>query len=135
MPRQAGAAPASIACRSGLNRSTTGCCSGCTAPTMRHALPPRCGRCARDNPACWSGRPDRGLGPAAHSFDGAMRRWNLAAWEAYRRAVASGRSPVASQEVLTDEQRELERVYLALRTDAGLDVAALSRPLPPSTTR
>src|SRR5207248_1430420 len=90
-------------------------------------------RSSRHTPAYWSGRPCRGLGRAAHSFAGAMRRWNLAAWEAYRRAVASGRSPVASQEVLTDEQRELERVYLALRTDAGLDVAALSRPLPPST--
>ncbi len=95
----------------------------------------RDGRRSRHNSAYWSGRPYRGLGPAAHSFDGAMRRWNLAAWEAYRRAVASGRSPVASQEVLTDEQRELERVYLALRTDAGLDVASLSRPLPPSTAR
>src|SRR5207249_9292342 len=59
-------------------------------------------------------------------------RWNLGDWEAYGRAGAAGRSPVASQEVLTDEQRELERVYLALRTDAGLPVAALCRPLPPS---
>ena len=87
---------------------------------------------SRHNSAYWLGRSYLGLGPAAHSFDGAMRRWNLAAWEAYRRAVAAGRSPVGSQEVLTDEQRELERVYLALRTDAGLPVAALCRPLPPS---
>src|SRR6266550_2929949 len=93
----------------------------------------RDGRRSRHNSAYWSGRPYRGLGPAAHSFDGAMRRWNLAAWEAYRRAVASGRSPVASHEVLSDEQRELERVYLALRTDAGLDVATRCRPLPTST--
>src|SRR5205823_946368 len=84
----------------------------------------RDGRRSRHNSAYWSGRPYRGLGPAAHSFDGTERRWNLAAWEAYRRAVAAGRSPVASREVLSDEQRELERVYLALRTDAGLDVAA-----------
>src|SRR2546429_125146 len=95
----------------------------------------RDGRRSRHHSAYWSGRAYGGLGPAAHSFDGAMRRWNLAAWEAYRRAVAAGRSPVASQEVLTDEQRELERVYLALRTDAGLPVAALCRPLPPSAAR
>ena len=92
----------------------------------------RDGRRSRHNSAYWSGRAYGGLGPAAHSFDGAMRRWNVSAWEAYRRAVAAGRSPVASQEVLTDEQRELERVYLALRTDAGLPVAGLCRPLPPS---
>src|SRR5438128_8767287 len=71
---------------------------------------------SRHNMAYWSGRPYLGLGPAAHSFDGRARRWNLAAWEAYRHAVAAGRSPVESEEVLTDEQRELERVYLSLRT-------------------
>src|SRR5205807_165629 len=90
---------------------------------------------SRHNSAYWSGRSYSGLGPAAHSFDGAARRWNLSAWESYRRAVAAGRSPVASQEILSNEQRELERVYLALRTDAGLDVAALYRPLPSSTVR
>jgi oxygen-independent coproporphyrinogen III oxidase len=79
---------------------------------------------SRHNSAYWSGRSYGGLGPAAHSFDGAVRRWNLSAWEAYRRAVAAGGSPVASQEVLSDEQRELERVYLALRTDAGLPPSA-----------
>ena len=90
---------------------------------------------SRHNSAYWSGRPYAGLGPAAHSFDGAARRWNLTAWEAYRRAVAADRSPVAFQEILSDEQRELERVYLALRTDAGLPLASLSRPLAPSTVR
>jgi len=95
----------------------------------------RDGARSRHNSAYWSGRPYAGLGPAAHSFDGATRHWNLPAWEAYRRAVASGCSPVASQEVLSDEQRELERVYLALRTDAGLPITAFQRPLPPSTAR
>jgi oxygen-independent coproporphyrinogen-3 oxidase len=68
-----------------------------------------------------------GLGPAAHSFDGRARRWNLAAWEAYRRALAEGRSPVESEEVLTEDQSELERIYLALRTDAGLPRDAFAR--------
>jgi oxygen-independent coproporphyrinogen-3 oxidase len=92
-------------------------------------------RRSRHNSAYWSGRPYLGLGPAAHSFDGVARRWNLPAWEAYRRAVAAGRSPVESQEVLTDEQRELERVYLALRTDTGLPLTAPYRPLPPSAAQ
>jgi len=77
---------------------------------------------SRHNSAYWTGRPYLGLGPAAHSFDGSTRRWNLRAWEAYRRAIAEGRSPVESEEALTPEQRELERVYLALRTDAGLSL-------------
>ena len=90
---------------------------------------------SQHNSAYWSGRPYLGLGPAAHSFDGTTRRWNLRAWEAYRRAIAEGRSPVESEERLTDEQRELERVYLALRTDAGLPITDRYRPLPPLTAR
>lgn len=85
---------------------------------------------SRHNSAYWTGRPYVGLGPAAHSFDGAARRWNVAAWEAYRAAVAAGRSPVECEERLSSEQRELERVYLALRTGVGLPLAALCRPLP-----
>ena len=77
---------------------------------------------SRHNSAYWSGRPYVGLGPAAHSFDGRTRRWNLRAWEAYRLAVAEGRSAVESEETLTEEQRELEAVYLGLRSSDGIAV-------------
>jgi len=90
---------------------------------------------SRHNSAYWSGRAYVGLGPAAHSYDGRARRWNIPAWPAYARAIAAGRSPVECEEILTPEQRELERLYLALRTDAGLPVTALDRPRPPSTAR
>jgi oxygen-independent coproporphyrinogen-3 oxidase len=83
---------------------------------------------SQHNSAYWSGRPYVGLGPAAHSFDGTTRRWNLRAWEAYRRAVAEGRSVVESEERLTDEQRETEAIYLGLRTVEGVP----SRRLPAS---
>src|SRR5881396_3556859 len=95
----------------------------------------RDGHRSRHNSAYWSGRAYLGLGPAAHSFDGRARRWNLAAWETYRRALAAGRSAVDAEEVLSEEQRELERLYLALRTDAGMPLAALCRPLPPAAAR
>ncbi len=87
---------------------------------------------SRHNSAYWSGKPYVGLGPAAHSFDGTTRRWNLRAWEAYRRAIAEGRSAVESEERLTAEQSALERIYLGLRTVEGLPYAALRRPSPPS---
>src|SRR6184192_3866797 len=90
---------------------------------------------SRHNSAYWSGRAYVGLGPAAHSFDGELRRWNIPAWPAYARAIAAGRSPVECEEILTPEQRELERVYLALRTDAGLPLNALHHPPPTSTAR
>ncbi len=88
---------------------------------------------SRHNSAYWSGRPYVGLGPAAHSFDGTTRRWNLRAWEAYRRAIAEGCSAVESKEVLTDEQKEMEAIYLGLRTVEGVPFAAVSprRPSPP----
>jgi len=81
---------------------------------------------SRHNSAYWAGKPYVGLGPAAHSFDGRTRRWNLRAWEAYRRAVAEGRSPLESEETLTDEQREIEAIYLGLRTVEGVPFAAAS---------
>ena len=90
---------------------------------------------SKHNSAYWSGRPYVGLGPAAHSFDGRTRRWNLRTWEAYRRAMAEGRSPVESEETLTEEQRELERVYLALRTIEGFPLTAPYRPLRSLTVR
>ena len=93
----------------------------------------RDGRRSRHNSAYWSGRPYLGLGPAAHSFDGESRSWNHAAWEAYRRAIAAGQSPIAAREQLSAEQRELERIYLGLRTGDGITLSALSHPLPPLT--
>jgi oxygen-independent coproporphyrinogen-3 oxidase len=83
----------------------------------------RAGHRSQHNSAYWSGRSYLGLGPAAHSFDGRARRWNLSAWEAYARAIAEGRSPVESEEVLTPDQQELERAYLALRTSNGLSLS------------
>ena len=89
---------------------------------------------SQHNSAYWSGKPYVGLGPAAHSFDGRTRRWNLRAWEAYRRALAQGRSTVESEETLTEEQRQTEAIYLGLRTAEGLPSTILHQPPPTSTT-
>ena len=85
----------------------------------------RDGRRSRHNSAYWTGRPYTGVGPAAHSFDGRVRRWNHSAWEAYRQLIKEGRSPVESEEVLSAEQREMERVYLGLRTIEGLPLGSV----------
>src|SRR5438876_8104175 len=86
---------------------------------------------SRHNSAYWSGRAYLGLGPAAHSFDGRVRRWNLPAWEAYRRAVAARRPGGEPEGGLTDEQRQPERLSPALGAVAGMPLAALCRPRPP----
>ena len=80
----------------------------------------RPGRRSRHNWAYWSGAAYVGIGPAAHGFDGARRRWNVAAYEQWRRRLAAGEDPVAGTEALTDENRLTEAVYLGLRTAAGL---------------
>ncbi len=79
----------------------------------------RPGRRSRHNTAYWTGQPYLGIGPAAHSFDGRTRRWNHGAWEAYRLAVEAGRSPVEHEETLTPDQRQLEQLYLGLRSAVG----------------
>ena len=90
---------------------------------------------SQHNSAYWSGKAYVGLGPAAHSFDGTTRRWNLRAWEAYRRAMIEGRSAVESEETLTEEQRRTEAIYLGLRTAEGLPSSMLHQPPPSFTTQ
>ena len=77
-------------------------------------------RQSRHNRAYWSERAYAGLGPAAHSFSGAERRWNLEAWSAYERALDANRDPTGGRERLSEESRRTEWLYLGLRTSAGI---------------
>jgi oxygen-independent coproporphyrinogen III oxidase len=74
----------------------------------------------RHNEKYWSHVPYLGLGPSAHSFDGARRWWNHRTLERYCRALGKGEAPVEDSEVLTPDQIELERCYLGLRTRRGV---------------
>jgi len=80
---------------------------------------------SRHNSGYWSGAAYAGLGPGAHEFDGDVRRWNIGAYTAWAQRALLGEDPVADREVLTDENRVSERLYLELRTAAGtvLDTA------------
>ena len=82
-----------------------------------YALP---GRRAVHNAAYWVGAPYVGLGPSAHGFDGEARRWNLRDFTAWERAVAGEADPVEESETLLPEQRQIEEIYLGLRTDRGV---------------
>ncbi len=81
---------------------------------------------SRHNLATWAHRPYLGLGPAAHSFldsaSGPLRRWNLPDLEAWLVALERGDKPPRGDEVLTADQRLLERVMLGLRTLDGVDL-------------
>ena len=80
------------------------------------------GHRARHNQSYWSGVPYLGFGPSAHGFDGDSRRWNVAAYAAWRAAVLAGHDPVAGSEPIGGQARLLETVYLGLRTNSGLRV-------------
>ncbi len=84
----------------------------------------RPGRRSRHNAAYWSGASYLGLGPSAHSFDGAVRSWNVHAYAEWAARLSSGISVVDGSEELTDENRAAERVYLGLRTNLGLSASA-----------
>lgn len=79
----------------------------------------RPGRRSRHNGVYWDGRPYLGLGNGAHSYLHPLRRWNLRGWDAYRERASSGRLPVDTHELLDAAAHQLERVWLALRTDQG----------------
>lgn len=85
----------------------------------------RPGRRAVHNSAYWTRAPYIGLGPSAHSGLGARRRWNVRDWAAYDRTIVAGESPEAGSEELDAAAQRLERLYLGLRTDAGLPAREL----------
>lgn len=81
---------------------------------------------SRHNSAYWKGTPYYGLGPAAHSFNGKARRWNIANNQQYIQSVRSGMIPY-EEEVLTPLQKQNEYVMIALRTMEGLELGALEK--------
>jgi len=81
------------------------------------ALP---GHVSCHNRVYWEGGTYLGLGNGAHSFSDPLRRWNLREWDDYARVATTGQLPVASQEELGSAARQLERVWLSLRTDHGV---------------
>jgi oxygen-independent coproporphyrinogen-3 oxidase len=85
------------------------------------------GKSSRHNSAYWTGAPYAGIGPSAHSFDGATRRWNVAAYAEWVRRLANSEPTVGGEELLTDDNRDAEEVYLGLRTRNGLEIGEAER--------
>ena len=83
------------------------------------ALP---GKHSRHNSAYWTGVPYLAAGPSAHSFDGAVRRWNVSAYTEWIRRLETGGSLLAGEETLTPENKRAEDIYLGLRTTRGLAI-------------
>lgn len=74
---------------------------------------------SQHNSRYWNRTPYLGLGPAAHSFDGAVRRWNTSSVEAYM----SNPTGSFDSERLTHADAYNELLMTALRTTDGLSVS------------
>jgi oxygen-independent coproporphyrinogen III oxidase len=80
---------------------------------------------SRHNSAYWTGAPYLGLGPSAHSFDGARRRWaNVADVDAWRARVEAGELPIEREWQSTPREQREEWLSLALRRSDGLTFEA-----------
>jgi coproporphyrinogen III oxidase-like Fe-S oxidoreductase len=88
----------------------------------------RPGHECRHNHLYWEQGDYVGMGSAAHSHRDGERWWNVRSPDRYIEAVASGRSPEAGREVLTDDQRAFEALSLALRTPRGVPWDSLRHP-------
>ena len=85
------------------------------------ALP---GYYSRHNSSYWDDTPYLGLGAAAHSYDGKVRRWNPHDLRQYIDKVLAGELACELEELSRSERYD-ERVMLGLRTARGVDAERL----------
>jgi oxygen-independent coproporphyrinogen-3 oxidase len=79
---------------------------------------------SRHNLAYWLRRPHEAVGPGAHAFDGATRRWNAARLDGYLAAVDAGELPPGGTEETDPAWAAAEALILALRLDSGVPLGA-----------
>jgi oxygen-independent coproporphyrinogen-3 oxidase len=97
----------------------------------------RPGHRSRHNLAYWRRQPWEAVGPGAHAFDGATRRWNAARLDGYVGALlppdgGTSTLPPGGSEAADGALAPFESAMLALRTSdgsaaSGLDGAAWAR--------
>jgi len=79
----------------------------------------------RHNGKYWDHSPYLGLGPSAHSFADGVRWWNVASVRRYSETLERGRLPREGFEVLSEEQIDLEKLFLGFRTRDGVEAPLL----------
>ena len=82
-------------------------------------------RC-RHNLGYWRSHHWWGVGPGAHSHVGGVRWWNVKHPSAYASRLAAGVSPAQAREVLSAEDRRVERILLEVRLADGLPTSLLT---------
>lgn len=82
---------------------------------------------ARHNSRYWDRTPYLGAGAAAHSFDGARRRWNIADVKAYTESTLTAHTEHEEEELGLKEAHN-EYLMTALRTTAGIEKIKITPP-------
>ncbi|MCH8554160.1 MAG: radical SAM family heme chaperone HemW [Schleiferiaceae bacterium] len=82
-------------------------------------------RYAVHNTSYWQGIPYIGIGPSAHSFDGYVRRWNVANNGKYQKALRTSDLNYYEEEILTEANQYNEYVMTGLRTQWGIQEGAV----------
>ena len=81
---------------------------------------------SRHNSSYWNGTRYLGIGSGAHSFDGNIRRWNIADIDKYISGIRNGH-PEYGYEELSDTDKYNELIMLSLRTSAGLSLTVMRK--------
>lgn len=79
---------------------------------------------SRHNTSYWQGEPYLGLGPAAHSFDGKDRAFNIASIAQYIKGIEEG-NPRLNIEILDAASQYNEFILTGMRTKWGVDLEIL----------
>ena len=87
------------------------------------------GRFSKHNINYWQNKPYLGLGPAAHSFDGESRFWNISDISKYLR-IERKNDDIREKEILTPSDRFNEYLMTGLRTYWGIDIAHIEQNFP-----
>lgn len=73
------------------------------------------------NSSYWNGTSYLGLGAAAHSYDGRVRRANIANVSRYEKCIAEGRAAYTTEELMESERYD-EYVMTRMRTMQGVNL-------------
>lgn len=84
----------------------------------------RPGYISKHNSSYWKGDKYIGLGPSAHSYNGASREWNIASLPAYINSIRM-REPISEKEDLDLHTRYNDFIITRLRTMWGIDTDEL----------
>ncbi len=93
----------------------------------------RPGHESRHNLTYWERRSHEAVGPGAHAFDGAVRRWNAARLDSYVGALTPSdgsrrQLPPGGSEPIDPTAAAAEQIILGLRLDTGIPLAASQEP-------